>query len=143
VSRGLQGFLQAWRACVTCLSCFLVAAMSVASGRAGQRPGGARPPGAAAGGVLEVTGREPDDLRGGETGAGGRAGYAVAFRSVPMYRVIRCGQCRWLQSPLRVSPAGAGGAWGGSASEEAVRRGQSRRRPRRRAAAGQTTRRVG
>jgi hypothetical protein len=28
----------------------------------------------------------------------------------------RCGQCRWLQSSLRVSPAGAG-AWGGSASE--------------------------
>jgi len=26
-----------------------------------------------------------------------------------MFRVIRCGQCRWLRSSLRVSPAVAGG----------------------------------
>jgi hypothetical protein len=34
-----------------------------------------------------------------------------------MFLVFRCGQCRWLQSSLRVSLAVAGGAWGGSASE--------------------------
>ncbi len=73
-----------------------------------------------------------------ETGAGRRAGIQFAFRSVPV-QVSRCGQCRWLQSSLRVSPAGAGAAWGGSASEEAVRWGQSRGRPRCRVTtAGQT-----
>jgi len=40
----------------------------------------------------------------------------------PMLRVSRCGQYRWLQSSLRVSPAWAGAAWGGSACEGAVRR---------------------
>ena len=43
-----------------------------------------------------------------ETGAGGRA--AVFAYSGPSHvRVIGCGQCRWLQSSLRVSPAVAGG----------------------------------
>ncbi|HEX9518660.1 MAG TPA: hypothetical protein VF940_21085, partial [Streptosporangiaceae bacterium] len=53
------------RACVTGVSCFPVAAMPVASGRAGQGPGAARPRSGAAG-VLEVTVREPDDVAAGK-----------------------------------------------------------------------------
>src|SRR5438132_1648583 len=81
--------------------------MSVASRWAGQGPGGARPPGGA-GGVLEVTGGGPDELAAGN-GSRGRWGGIRLFQVRPMDRVIRCGQCRWLQSSLRVSPAGAGG----------------------------------
>ena len=57
--RGFCGVLTAWRACVTGVSCFLVAAISVASGRG--RSGTGRSPAASggAGGVLEVTGRSP------------------------------------------------------------------------------------
>jgi hypothetical protein len=55
-----------------------------------------------------VTGREPDDLAAGEREPVGGAGFRL-FGSVPISGVIRCGQCRWLQSSLRVAPAVAGG----------------------------------
>ena len=119
------------------VSCFPLAAMSVANGRAGQGPGGARPHRGGAAGVLEVTGRVPDDVAAGKREPGPCGGIFGCSGSSPWLGPL-CGQCRWLQSSLRVSPAGAGAAWGGSASEEAVRRGQSRGRPRRRVAAGQT-----
>ena len=52
-----------------------------------------------------MTGREPDDQAAGN-GSRGRAGGIRLFRCVPMFPVLsRCGQCRWLQSSLRVSPA--------------------------------------
>ena len=64
-----------------------------------------------------------------ETEPGAVQGYWV-IQVRPMSGVFRCGQCRWLQSSLRVSPAGAG-AHGAVRVREAVRRGQSRGRPRR------------
>ena len=94
-------------ACVIGVSCFPVAAMSVASGRAGQGPGGARPRSGAAG-VLEVTGREPDDLAAGNGSRGSLLVFGcVGSSHVPGHPVA--GQCRWLHSSLRVSPAVAGG----------------------------------
>ena len=82
--------------------------MFVASGRAGQGPGGARPSGTGgAGGVLEAAAREPDDGAAGNGSPEGRAGVFGCCQVRPMFRVSRCGQCRWLQSSLRVSPAGA------------------------------------
>lgn len=50
------------------------------------------------------------------------------FRSVPWSRVIRCGQCRWLRSSLRVVPGRAGGR-GADSRQRAVRRSQSEGRP--------------
>jgi hypothetical protein len=44
---GFAAMLACFGACVTGVSCFLVAASPVADGRAGQGPGAARPPGAA------------------------------------------------------------------------------------------------
>ena len=72
----------------------------------GGRPGGSRTGRSpAAVGVREVTGREPADQAAGN-GSRGRAGGIRLFRCVPMFPVLsRCGQCRWLQSSLRVSPA--------------------------------------
>jgi hypothetical protein len=68
-----------------------------------------------------------------ETGAGGLCwGGSVVFRSVPGPEVLRCGQCRWLHSSLRVSPAAAGGHGAGPRQKRRVRRGQSEERPRRR-----------
>src|SRR5258708_19164457 len=109
--------------------------MPVAAGGAGQGPGGARPR-CGAGGVLEATGRQPDDVAAGKREPGVVLGLVV-LGSVPFSGSTRRGQCRWLRSSLRVTPAVGRGAWGGSASGEAVRRGQSRRRPRRRVTAGQ------
>src|SRR5258708_7385220 len=43
-----------------------------------------------------------------ETGAGGRAGFSCS-RVVPFSGSTRRGQCRWLRSSLRVTPAVAGG----------------------------------
>jgi hypothetical protein len=65
-------------------------------------------------------------------GNGSRGGARVfgLFGSVPSVRVFRCGQCRWLQSSLRVAPAVTGGHGAGPRQVGAVRRGQSRRRPR-------------
>ena len=127
-----------FRACVTGVCCFPGSCHV-----RGERPGGSRTgrspaAGGGAAGVLEVTGREPDDLAAGN---GSRVVRGMFGCSGPSHSWVRlCGQCRWLQSSLRVPPArGAGAAWGGSASEEAVRRGQSRGRPRCRVrAAGQT-----
>jgi hypothetical protein len=66
-----------------------------------------------------------------ETGAEGLRGLRFCVPSRPVVWVSGGRQCRWLHSSLRVPPAGAGDAWGGSASG-AVRRGQPGRRPRRR-----------
>ena len=55
-------------------------------------------------------------------------GYSVV-QVRPMCRSSRCGQCRWLQSSLRVSPAGAGAAWGGSASERGGQAGSIKGAP--------------
>ena len=89
--------------------------MCVASGRAGQGPG--RSPGgvAGAGGVLEVPGREPDDLAAGNGSRGRAWGIRLCqvvpcsgdhpVRAVPLAAVI----------PSRV-PGRGRGAWGGSAS---------------------------
>ncbi len=52
--------------------------------------------------------QEPDDLAAGNGSRGAVLG-SVVFSSVPMSGVIRCGQCRWLHSSLRVTPAVAGG----------------------------------
>jgi len=76
--------------------------------------------------------RESDDVA-AEREPGGRAGYLVV-QVRPIFRVIRCGQCRWLHSSLRVSPAVAGDAWGGSASEGQA--GPIRLTPRRAGAGG-------
>ena len=66
----------------------------------------------------------------GRWGNGSRGRARVSgCRVRPMSGVIRCGQCRWLQSSLRVSRPWPG-AWGGSASGRAARRGQSSWRPR-------------
>jgi len=102
-------------ACVTGVSCSLIAA-----GVCGERPGRSRtgrsPAVCGAGGVLEVAGREPDDLAAGNGSPGVVRGIRL-FQVVPCFRVIRCGQCRWLHSSLRVDPGRGRGAWGGSASE--------------------------
>jgi hypothetical protein len=116
VNGGFAGVLAGVRACVTGVCCFPIAAMSVASGWPGQGPGGARPPAAAPQASLRRPAGSPMMGR-RETGAGGGAGYSV-LRSGPSRGQVWCGQCRWLLSSLRVSPAGAGAAWGGSASEE-------------------------
>jgi len=87
-----------------------------------------------------VTSREPDDLASGKREPGGLRVVRLCVRSVPWSGVYRCGQCRWLQSSLRMSRPWPG-CMGRSASGEAVRRGQSRGRPRRPGAAGQTDRR--
>ena len=47
-------------------------------------------------------------MGGGEREPGACGGVRL-FRSVPCSGGIQCGQCRWLQSSLRVSPAMAGG----------------------------------
>jgi len=71
--------------------------MSVASGRAGQGPGGPRPPGGGAAAVLEVIGRVPDDLAAGNGSRGPCGAYSVvqvrpmvrsAVRAVPLAAVI-------------------------------------------------------
>lgn len=78
------------------------------------RPGGrvkdraAARPRSGAGGVLEASVRVPDDLAAGEWEPGPCEVWRL-FRVVPWSGFIRCGQCRWLHSSLRVSPAGAGG----------------------------------
>ena len=79
---GAGGF----RACVTGVSCF-PGSCHVRGGRPGEVKDRAEPGRrGGAGGVLEVTGREPDDLAAG-TGAGsrGRAGRIRLFRSVPWW----------------------------------------------------------
>jgi len=81
--------------------------MPVAAGRAGQGPGGARPR-CGAGGVLEATGRQPDDVAAGKREPGVVLGLVV-LGSVPFSGSTRRGQCRWLRSSLRVTPAVAGG----------------------------------
>ena len=109
--------------------------MSVASGRAGQGPGGA-PPRSGAGGVLEVTGREPDDLAAGTGARAVPVGVCGCFQFRPRFRVVPVRAVPLAASILRGSPAVAGGD--GAGSRQAVRRGQSRGRPRRQsAAAGQ------
>jgi len=126
-------------ACVTGVSCFLIAAMSVASGRAGQGPGGAPAAAGGAGGVLEVTGREPDDLAAGN----GEPGVQVRVRLCQV-RPMSGSSVRAVPLAAVIPSQGPGrgrAAWGGSASGAAVRRGQSTGRPRRAAAAGQTDRR--
>src|ERR1019366_9534400 len=89
--------------------------MSVASGRAGQGPGVAGPR-SGAGGVLEVNGREPDDLAAGEREPGPCGGYSVVSGR-PMFRVhpVRAVPlAAFIPSP---GPGRGRGAWGGSASE--------------------------
>jgi hypothetical protein len=61
--------------------------MPVASGGAGQGPGGARPPQAAPPGVLEVTGREPDDLAAGNWSRGCGGCSVVSVRPMAVYLV--------------------------------------------------------
>jgi hypothetical protein len=93
-----------------------------------------------AGGVLEVTRREPDDLAAGN-GSRGRCGVFGCFRSVPWAGSSGAGSAAGCSHPFACPRPGPGGM-GRCASDEAVRRGQSRRRPRRRSvAAGQTNRR--
>ena len=55
-----------------------------------------------------MTGREPDDVAARKREPGSRGGGYSLVQVRPMSGVFRCGQCRWLQSSLRVSPAGAG-----------------------------------
>ena len=83
---------------------FLVAAMSWrAAGQVKDRAEPGRRGGA--GGVLEVTGRAPDDLAAGNGSRGRCAG--IRLSSVPSPGLpVR--QCRWLQSSLRVPRPGAG-----------------------------------
>jgi hypothetical protein len=88
----------------------------------GERPGGSRTgrsPAAAggAGGVLEVTGREPDDLAAGNGSRGAVRGMRL-FSGPSHVRCYRCGQCRWLQSSLRRSRP-----WPGCMGRVRVRRG--------------------
>jgi hypothetical protein len=87
----------------------------------GERPGGSRTgrspaAGGGAGGVLEVTGGEPDDLAAGNGSRGPCAGYAVVLMSVPFpghpVRAVPLAAV----IPSRV-PGRGRGAWGGSASE--------------------------
>src|ERR1035441_8177205 len=111
--------------------------MSVASGRAGQGPGAARPR-SGAGGVLEGNGREPDDLAAGEREPGPCGGYSVVSGR-PLFRVHRVRAvplAAFIPSP---GPGRGRGAWGGSASEGAVRRGQSDGRPAARGGGGQNS----
>ncbi len=75
-----------------------------------------------------MTGREPDNWAAGNGSRGGRARVFNCFQVVPCSGFIRCGQCRWLHSSLRVSPAVAGGH-GAGPRQRAVRRGQSDGRP--------------
>ena len=60
-----------------------------------------------------MSGHKPDAVAGPEMGAarGALGGYLVALVR-PMSGVSGCGQCRWLQSSLRVSPAGGRGCMG-------------------------------
>jgi hypothetical protein len=96
---------------------------------AGSRTGRSPAASGGAAGVLEAAACEPDDGAAGNGSRGWCGVFGCAFRSVP-WSVSGGRQCRWLHSSLRVSPAGAGDAWGGP-RQGAVRRGQSRRRPRR------------
>ena len=103
----------------------------------GERPGGSgtgRSPAArgGAGGVLEVAGREPDDRGGGKREPGVVRGIRL-FRSVPWSGSSRCGQCRWLHSSLRLSPAVEGrGRMGRVRVRGGGQAGSIRGRPRRR-----------
>jgi len=109
VKGGFGVFGAGW-ACVSGVSCF------PGSCRArGELPGGSRTgrsPAAVAApqASLRRPAGSPMMWRRG-TGAGVCGGMRL-FRFVPC-PVFRCGQCRWLQSSLRVSPAGGPGAWGG------------------------------
>src|SRR5712692_1291746 len=88
--------------------------MSVASGRAGQGPGGVRPR-SGAGGVLEAAGREPDDLAAGNRGRGVVLGSVVSGPSQ-----VRCYPVRAVPLAAFIpsrDPGRGRGAWGGSASE--------------------------
>ena len=123
MSRGVfrgSGWL---RACVTGVSCFPASCHVCGDGRAGQGPGGARPR-SGAGGVLEVTGRQPDDRAAGN-GSRGPCGCIRLFGSVPCPGSSGAGSAAGCSHPF-ACPGRGRGAWGGSASGEAVRRGQSR-----------------
>ena len=98
-------------ACVTGVSCF-PGSCQVRGGRPGRSRTGRSPAaGGGAGGVLEVAGRVPDDLAAGKREPGIVRGHIRLSGSVPWW-VPWCGQCRWLQSSLRVSPAAGRGRMG-------------------------------
>jgi hypothetical protein len=115
--------------------------MSVASGRIGSRTG--RSPAARGGavGVLEVTGREPDDVAAGKREPGS-CGYSAGFQVRPMSGLSRVRAVPLAAViPSRV-PGGAGAAWGGPRQKR--RSGginQGRARAAGSPAAGQTQRR--
>ena len=56
-----------------------------------------------------MAGREPDNWAAGNGSPGGWCADIRLFSGRPMFGVIRCGQCRWLHSSIRVFPAVAGG----------------------------------
>ena len=130
----VRGLGAGW-ACVTGVSCFPVAARVRGGRLGGSRTGRSPAAGGGAEGVLEVTGREPDDLAAGN-GSRGHAGCSVVSGR-PMFRVIRCGQCRWLHSSLRVAPARAGEH--GAGSRQGGQAGSSRLAPAPPVTAGQKT----
>ena len=105
--------------------------MSVASGRAGQGPGAARPR-SGAGGVLEVTARAPDD---GAAGNGSRFSGMRLSGPVPRYRGDPgAGSAAGCIHPFACPRPWPGGM--GRVRVGAVRRGQSERRRARRVAGG-------
>jgi hypothetical protein len=106
----------------------LIAAVSVASGRAGQGPGGARPPGAAPEASLRWPGGSPMIGR-RETGSRDRAGCIRLFRSVPWWGSRGAGSAAGCSHPFACPGGGAGAAWGGSASERGGQAGSIKRAP--------------
>jgi uncharacterized protein len=137
---GFSGFAVGERACVTGVSGFPgschVRGEWLVRSRTGRSPAAA----GGAGGVLEVTGQEPDVLAAwgnGSRGFGGVCGCAVASQ---WSGVISAGSAAGCSHPF-ACPGRGRVAWGGARQDWAVRRGQSTWRPRRPGAAGQTDRR--
>jgi hypothetical protein len=108
------GVFRSWRldwACVDGVSCFPDSCHVRGERPVGSRTGRSPAAGGGAGGVLEVTGWEPDDLAAGERGAGGRAGSVRLFRFVPCSGLSGAGSAAGCSHPFawpRPEPGGMG-----------------------------------
>src|ERR1017187_6716993 len=103
------GVFRSWRldwACVDGVSCFPDSCHVRGERPVGSRTGRSPAAGGGAGGVLEVTGWEPDDLAAGERGGGGRAGRGRGAWGGSASEGGQAGSIRWAPAP----PGHGGGA---------------------------------